>query len=355
MKRPLVELAVGLLLAWMVYLMLSPYLDVLIYSVFLYYVSRPVYTFFKKLKASPVISSAATLFLVVIPVTVLILYTIAVASVDIISFISESDLAQLEDLRQLASQYASVARELEPGEIYNALIRDETFSGLYKSLSNLFLDLLDLAFRMFLAFTITFYLLLDGKKLREAVEGLLSRRHKMVFKNFFDKLDYDLSHVYVGNIATAILTGFIGTILFHILNYFMASNGLEIPYATALGLMCGLTSVVPVVGVALVWLPVGGYLFTQAYFQGVLGHYWWYPLVYMALTFVAADWLPNVLIRPRLSGGRIHQGAMLMAYIFGTSVFGFVGLFLGPLILVAVIDYLEVIHPHLRKRLHQVV
>jgi predicted PurR-regulated permease PerM len=84
-------------------------------------------------------------------------------------------------------------------------------------------------------------------------------------------------------------------------------------------------SLVPVVGAALVWLPVALYfLITGAVWQGVaLG-------VYGVLVIGLAD---NVL-RPILVGRdtRLHDYVVLMTTLGGITVFGVNGLLLGPAI-----------------------
>jgi len=195
---------------------------------------------------------------------------------------------------------------------------------------------------------LAFYLLLDGSRLKKYLLSIRStKRKKSMMDKFLNRLDADLSHVFVGNIMTAVFTGVIGMLLFTVLNYSLTGTNLQIPYPTMLGLFCGITSLVPVVGVALVWVPVGIYLAVQAYMKNILFMYWWLPIFYMISTFVIADWLPNILIRPRLSGGRMHKGAMMFAYVFGSVVFGFKGLFIGPMVLIGVVDYFQVMVPKL--------
>jgi hypothetical protein len=63
--------------------------------------------------------------------------------------------------------------------------------------------------------------------------------------------------------------------------------------------------------------------------------------------FTFVDSVPEVLLRPYISGRNLHVGLVLFAYIFGPLLFGWYGLFLGPLIVVLVVEFARVILPEL--------
>jgi predicted PurR-regulated permease PerM len=73
-------------------------------------------------------------------------------------------------------------------------------------------------------------------------------------------------------------------------------------------------------------------------------------LLFFIATYLLADWLPNMLLRPRMSAGRLHKGLLLLSYIFGPMVFGFKGLFLGPMVLVFAINFAEVVMPEIARK-----
>ena len=104
-----------------------------------------------------------------------------------------------------------------------------------------------------------------------------------------------------------------------------------------LGLATGFASIIPVVGSALVWAPVVIYLLvTGSIGKGV------FLLVYCVVIVSSVD---NIL-RPWVVGGRVElHPLVLLFFIFGgVEAFGFLGLFLGPVVasvLVAVFDMLR--------------
>ena len=107
--------------------------------------------------------------------------------------------------------------------------------------------------------------------------------------------------------------------------------------ALLLGLATGFASIIPVVGSALVWAPVSIYLLvTGSIGKGV------FLLIYCIVVVSSVD---NI-IRPWVVGGRVElHPLVLLFFIFGgVEAFGFLGLFLGPVVasvLAALFDILR--------------
>ena len=96
------------------------------------------------------------------------------------------------------------------------------------------------------------------------------------------------------------------------------------------GLIGSIASMVPVVGIVLVWLPfVIGLALTGSYGPAAI------LLGWSVVVVGAAD---NI-IRPLVVGGRVNQNPMLivLSIIGGTSAFGAIGLILGPVVVSLVI------------------
>ena len=93
-----------------------------------------------------------------------------------------------------------------------------------------------------------------------------------------------------------------------------------------LGVAAAMFSLVPIVGSALVWVPV-------ALVQLLTGHWWkaTFLVVWGTVVVGAAD---NV-VRPLVVGGRVrlHPVLVLFSLIGGVKQFGFIGLFIGPVVI----------------------
>ena len=98
-----------------------------------------------------------------------------------------------------------------------------------------------------------------------------------------------------------------------------------IPSPLLWGLGAAFASVIPVVGAGIVWIPAGLYLiFTHAIWKGI------FVLLWGSIVISSAD---NI-VRPWVVSGKIqlHPLALLFFILGGVEAFGFLGLFLGPVI-----------------------
>jgi predicted PurR-regulated permease PerM len=139
------------------------------------------------------------------------------------------------------------------------------------------------------------------------------------------------------------MTGAIGAISFSLLNY-VAPAGLAIPYPALTGLLAGAASLIPVVGMKLVYVPVVGYLGFRAV---LLGGGYSFVFLFFAVSFVIVDSVPDFVLRPYVSGRNLHVGLVMFAYILGPLLFGWYGIFLGPMILVFVVHFARIVLPEL--------
>lgn len=172
---------------------------------------------------------------------------------------------------------------------------------------------------------VTYYVLTDGDRLvaylRRAaplppaqVDFILREAHNGVKAVFF------------GQILTSTIQGVLGGISFVVAG---------LPGAVVWAAVMAILSLLPVVGAFLVWIPAGVYLLTQgSIWQGVFVLAWGAIIVSQVDNF----------IRPKLIGDRadIHPLFVLIGVLGGIAAFGFIGLFLGPLLVGVTISILKV-------------
>ena len=111
---------------------------------------------------------------------------------------------------------------------------------------------------------------------------------------------------------------------------------LGIPWAALWGILTVLSSTIPVIGAAAVWLPGTVYL--------MLTRQWPQAIVLAVWGAAVVSTIDNFL-RPRLVAGRVglSETVMFFALLGGVAVFGVLGIVLGPVIfatLIAIIDVL---------------
>ncbi|MFN2441951.1 MAG: AI-2E family transporter [Thermoanaerobaculia bacterium] len=106
------------------------------------------------------------------------------------------------------------------------------------------------------------------------------------------------------------------------------------------GSAAAIASLVPMVGAAAIWIPATIYLGFLAS-QGSVG--WWRP-IFMLIWGVGVVSLVDNVIRPLVMrrGANLHPIVLLFAIFGGLQVFGFTGLFLGPLIIALLITVAEI-------------
>jgi predicted PurR-regulated permease PerM len=95
--------------------------------------------------------------------------------------------------------------------------------------------------------------------------------------------------------------------------------------ATLLGIVAALCSVIPVVGTGLVWGPAAIYLIATG--SPVRG------IILLGIGIGVVSMLDNI-VRPLVVGTRVQANAfvLLLAMLGGVQTFGFLGIFIGPLV-----------------------
>ena len=71
------------------------------------------------------------------------------------------------------------------------------------------------------------------------------------------------------------------------------------------------------------------------------------PVAFAVVTFLVVDAVPDIYVRAYVSRGDINMGLMLLAYTLGVIVFGWYGLFFGPMVLVVFLHFARRVFPNL--------
>lgn len=160
---------------------------------------------------------------------------------------------------------------------------------------------------------------------------------------FWQKIDRDLQSVYLGNILNGIITAVIGFFVFYIYSS-MAPEAVSISFPLALGMLAGIASLVPVIGVKLVYVPVTMYFIAFSYYTGNI-EVWPHILVFVLVSGILVDFIPDLFIRPYVSSKNVLMTILLIAYIAGAIVLGWYGFFLAPVLFVFSYHFLVDVAP----------
>jgi predicted PurR-regulated permease PerM len=120
----------------------------------------------------------------------------------------------------------------------------------------------------------------------------------------------------------------------------------EVPYPTLAGALTGIASLVPVVGMKIVYLPLAGFAAVPSLVanepSGLV-----YVGGFLVVAVVVVDTIPDLILRPLLSGKTTHVGLLMLAYTLGPVVLGFYGLFFAPILLVVGLTFANTALPRL--------
>jgi predicted PurR-regulated permease PerM len=177
---------------------------------------------------------------------------------------------------------------------------------------------------------VVFFLFRDGETWAAGLGSLMPlspAQTSRLFRNINDTI--------IGNVYGIVSVGLIQGILTGI-----ATAIVGLPSPLLLSIAAFFASILPVVGAALVWAPAGLYLiFTGALWKGI------FVLAWGAIVISAVD---NV-VRPWVVSGKVELHPLVLMFVIlgGVQVFGFLGLFLGPV----VVSVLAAVFQMLREEL----
>jgi predicted PurR-regulated permease PerM len=300
-------------------------------SVFLYYSTRRYYYSLRRAHLPAQARAAVVIASLAIPLLLLLSYTV---------------LLLVIEARQFVTQYAVLDIVGENVEWIGATndINEFTLRGIYEAyqageldvvieffLENLsFLtSLSQFVLNLLIVVIVTYYLLIDGPRFRR---WLLNFDEDAIVREYLEAADRELEAVLFGNLLNVIAISIIAV------GAFMGYNALvpaaaEVPYPALAGALTGIASLIPVVGMKIVYLPLSVIAAVSVLLEGDLAMLV-YILGFLVVAIVVVDTIPDIVLRPYLSGETTHVGLLMLAYILGPVVLGFYGLFFAPIVLV---------------------
>ncbi|WP_299233012.1 AI-2E family transporter [Natronomonas sp.] len=342
-------MGLAVVLAGVLLFVIYSFIRTFVLGLFLYYASRPIYVRLRRRIRPPTLAAAVALFVLVLPVILLFWYTAALGISELRS-LAELNLSGYEGLLTPYTDFAGLIGELQvvlrtlasdPGRLLTES-RLRTVGVNFTAAITTYLGVvLSGLLHLFIVLALAFYLLRDGERLAAWIRG---RFPDETLVSYGRAVDADLKTVFFGNILNALLTGTASAIVFSALGA-IAPPTVPVPVPILLGLLAGAGSLIPVVGMKIIYIPVSLYLAGLAVISDP--QLLWFPLVFFGITFVVVDTIPDFIIRPYVSGRNLHVGAVMFAYIFGPLLFGWYGLFLGPLLLVVITDFAREVVPDL--------
>lgn len=306
------------------FFLLKPILLSIIVGFILAFIFYPLYTKLNYYLKSPNISSGLICtFLILLIVLPLWFLTPIVIDQSIKVFIASQQIDFVSVLKGIfPSIFASEEFSIEIGSIISSFVTKST-NSLMNSLSQIILNFPTLFLQSVVVFFTFFFVLRDKDKLIMYLKTL-SPFPKQIENKLFDSSKAITNSVIYGQVIIGIIQGIVTGLGFFIFN---VSN------ASLLTLLASLAGIFPVIGTAIVWIPVAIYLFIDGNTFAAIG---------VTIFGIISSSIDN-LLRPIIVSKRAKMNSLLIliGMIGGLFLFGILGFILGPLILAYLLIILE--------------
>ncbi len=342
MRRDQVKTGVLLLVACIVgylcYLMVQPFLLAIIWASILAIITTPMHKRLQARVASPslaaLLACLVALFVVVIPIGVVL----TIVGQTIVGLLNDSVLGDNADPEAISRWITNEAQVITNWLDANIGIHDVNVSmtdvkavvsnvvAFLASQSKGFLGgVAGFVFNLILVLLTLFFFLRDRDAILGAIRAFLPLTEKNA-TTVFNKVEEVIRACVIGGGAVALAQGMLALIGFWILG---------VPSAILWGSVTAFASFIPFVGAAAVWVPAVIYLFIKGSTVKAI-------ILLLYGMFVIS--MVDNIIRPILVGDRTSLPTVLLLFsiLGGLNVFGFLGIIMGPVVLVVAMALIEV-------------
>jgi len=317
----LVFYALIILIGYLTYLVISPFLSPLawatVFSVMFHRVHRELAP-----RIGPSRSAlAATLLaaILIVAPTVMLVSVIAREAPQVIDYVQQMSLTaphQIERIWEIVQRRSPFPLPDDPAFLVREAVQ-RILAFLAPRAGAVVADLFATLGSLFVMLFAMFFLLRDGHTLARQVRDLLQLPEPERDRLMTETRDLIVASVGAG-LLVAVVQGTIGGIAFWLL-------GIE--GAAIWGVVMAFSSLIPLVGAALVWVPTALWL--------LLSHDVGRGLILLVVGVFGISLADNVL-RPLLLSGRTTASGLVvfLGLLGGAAAFGFIGLVIGPIVLV---------------------
>jgi len=158
---------------------------------------------------------------------------------------------------------------------------------------------------------LVFFFLVDSARILSWLGGFLPSRRPLL-QHIWHEMDMQVANYARGKALEVLIVGSV--------SYF-AFAWLGLRYAALLGLMVGLSVIIPYIGAALVTVPVVGVAFFQ---WGIGSEFYWVVAVYLVIQILDGNVLVPLLFSEAVN---LHPVAIILAVLFFGGIWGFWGVF----------------------------
>jgi predicted PurR-regulated permease PerM len=163
---------------------------------------------------------------------------------------------------------------------------------------------------------VSFYFLLEGDKMKDAVITQCPRKYHRALKNLAKDMDQSLQSFFRGQVVLAVLAGIV------MLGVYLL---LGVKYALFLSVFLGIWEIVPVIGPPIGFLPT---IMSVAVDGIILPGNRWIQLLIVTTVFLILQNIKDNVVAPRYLGNviKLHPVVILIAIMAGARVDGLIGI-----------------------------
>lgn len=294
-------------------------------GLFLYYAVRPINRRLEAHVSSPERTAGLTMAAIVLPLLALVGYVVSIG-IQQASLLDPSVLQPYVDVERITN----LSRLLDDPEQILQRLRGGALPDIVSQALTLLGTIGTALIHLFLMVTLVYYLLRDDERIAGWFRNSVGEDSTAYA--YVTAIDEDLSTIYFSNILLISVVAVLSAVGYTLFNY-LSPAAVTIPLPIVLGVLTGVASIVPIVVGKIVYVPIAIYLFANALRSpdGLII----YPVAFTVGSFLFLDLIPLTFVLPYIAGRAFHRGLMLFAYIGGPLLFGWYGIFLGPLLVVA--------------------
>jgi len=321
--RKISTLAVLGVLVVLAFFIVQPFIISIIGGLLLAYIFMPSYSWVNNRIRNKNISASIIVAVILIILVVLLWVVTPLILKQIFDVLL---LVQKIDMYAVAKSLFPSASQLFLGQLSSTMSStvSNAFATASTSLGNFLSNIPKLALDLFILGFIFFYSLRDSERLKafaKAVSPLSDAKEKVAIKHFKDMT----GAIIFGWMFVGVIQGILAGIGFFIFG---------VPSALILTILAILLSVIPFLGPAFIWVPVGIYLLTKGNTAVVIS----FLLYNLIIVSLADNAIRSYVISKRTN---VHPSIILVGMLGGIFVFGVVGLIIGPLVLAYILTLLE--------------
>lgn len=333
-SRYIVIIAI-IILAWLIFLIVEPFITAIIAGIIVSYVFYPVYKqinkFFKRNAIAAFITSVLIVLIVTVPAA---FFVNAVSKEAYVSYIMvkqkvlHGNLFGVEceteqnQLCAISDFFKDIISDTRNRYYIESTIQKAT-TYVIDNASSFIFSLPVLLLNIFIIIFLMYYLFKDGKIIFDKIKRLLPFKKKyqgIIFKQFSDVI----YAVIFGQLLIALIQGTLGSIGFFIFG---------IPSPILWGIAMAFFALIPFIGTAIVWFPVALLQILTGLSTGDNSIVTKGILLMLYGIFVIST-IDNFL-KPKVIGerARIHPVLVLLGVVGGLKLFGIVGIVAGPIVI----------------------